>query len=269
MFTKPEHLKQWWGCSMQQNVSIEMDVRVGGTYRFVGKTADGNLVPFKGEYKEIDPPNRIVFTEIFDVDMAREHPSVVTTTFTEADGKTTMHCLVRYDSKQTRDIVLSTGMEHGAAASYDEIERMLGELAQFTITREFAAPRTLVWKAWTDPSQFAKWYGPRGFSIPRCDFDVRAGGAIRTDMAAPNGATMTTLGEFREVVEPERLVFTQRSDAMGFEMLNTVTLSERGGKTQMTLHVQVLRGAMSKQGRDGAHNGWSQAFDKLDKLVAR
>jgi uncharacterized protein YndB with AHSA1/START domain len=125
MFTKPEHLKQWWGCNHQENISIEMDVRVGGTYRYVGKTPDGRLVPFKGEYIEIDPPKRIVFTEIFDVDMARDHPSTVTTTFTEANGKTTMHLLARYDSKQTRDIVLSTGMERGAAASYDEIERML------------------------------------------------------------------------------------------------------------------------------------------------
>jgi uncharacterized protein YndB with AHSA1/START domain len=125
MFTKPEHLKQWWGCGYQENVSIEMDVRVGGTYRYVGKMPDGTLVPFKGEYREISPPERIVFTEIFDVDMAREHPALVTTTFTEADGKTTMKCLVHYDSKQTRDIVLSSGMEHGAAAGYDEIERML------------------------------------------------------------------------------------------------------------------------------------------------
>jgi uncharacterized protein YndB with AHSA1/START domain len=125
MFTKPEHLKQWWGCSFQENISIEMDVRIGGTYRYVGRMPDGTLVPFKGEYMEISPPERLVFTEIFDVDMARDHPSVVTTTFTEKDGKTTMNVLCRYDSKETRDIVLSTGMEHGAAASYDAIERML------------------------------------------------------------------------------------------------------------------------------------------------
>jgi uncharacterized protein YndB with AHSA1/START domain len=125
MFTKPEHLKQWWGCGFQQNVSIEMDVRVGNTYRYVGKSPDGTLVPFKGEYREIVPPERIVFTEIFDTDFARDHPSIVTTTFTELGGKTTMKCLVRYDSKDTRDLVLKSGMEHGAAASYDEIERML------------------------------------------------------------------------------------------------------------------------------------------------
>src|SRR5215213_8007117 len=71
MFTKPEHLQQWWGHGFQQNVTIEMDVRVGGTYRFVGKTPDGTLVPFKGEYREIDPPSRIVYVEIFDTDFAR------------------------------------------------------------------------------------------------------------------------------------------------------------------------------------------------------
>jgi uncharacterized protein YndB with AHSA1/START domain len=130
MFTKPEHLEQWWGGGMHQNVSIEMDVRVGGTYRYVGKMPDGTVVPFKGEYREIDPPSRVVFTEIFDVDMAREHPAVITTTFTEANGKTTMKVLCRYDSKETRDIVLASGMEHGAAASYDAIERMLAARAR-------------------------------------------------------------------------------------------------------------------------------------------
>lgn len=125
MFMKPEHIKQWWGFGFTTDVSVEMDVRVGGTYRFVGKSRDGSLVPFKGEYIEIDPPSRVVFTEIFDVDMARDHPSTVTTTFTEVNGKTTMQLVARYDSKATRDIVLSSGMEHGAASSYDEIERML------------------------------------------------------------------------------------------------------------------------------------------------
>jgi uncharacterized protein YndB with AHSA1/START domain len=127
MFTNPEHLKQWWGAGMHQSVTVEMDVRIGGTYRYVGHMADGSTVPFKGEYKEIVPPERVVFTEIFDTDFARDHPAVVQTTFTEQGGKTTMHCLVRYDSKETRDIVLQSGMEVGAAASYDKIERMLAD----------------------------------------------------------------------------------------------------------------------------------------------
>jgi uncharacterized protein YndB with AHSA1/START domain len=128
MFTKPEHIKQWWGYGFTSDVTVEMDVRVGGTYRFVGKSKDGSVVPFKGEYREIDPPSRVVFTEIFDVDMAREHPAVITTTFTEHDGKTKMELVARYDSKQTRDIVLGSGMEHGAAASYNKIDDMLAAL---------------------------------------------------------------------------------------------------------------------------------------------
>jgi uncharacterized protein YndB with AHSA1/START domain len=125
MFTKPEHLRQWWGHGHLEVTHCEVDLRVGGKYRYVGKTPDGRVVPFCGEHLEIVPPERIVFTEIFDVDMAREHPSTVTTTFTEQGGKTTMRLVARYDSKQTRDIVLQSGMETGAAAGYDKIEEML------------------------------------------------------------------------------------------------------------------------------------------------
>jgi uncharacterized protein YndB with AHSA1/START domain len=127
MFTKPEHVRQWWGCKHLEVTVCEIDLRVGGEYRYVGRMPDGNLCPFKGVHHEIVYPEKIVYTEIFDVDMAREHPSVVTTTFNEADGKTTVRILVRYDSQQTRDIVLQSGMESGAAAGYDKIEEMLSE----------------------------------------------------------------------------------------------------------------------------------------------
>lgn len=127
MFTKPEHVRQWWGCKHLEVTVCEIDLRVGGEYRYVGRMPDGNLCPFKGVHHEIVYPEKIVYTEIFDVDMAREHPSLVTTTFNEADGKTTVRILVRYDSQQTRDIVLQSGMESGAAAGYDKIEEMLSE----------------------------------------------------------------------------------------------------------------------------------------------
>lgn len=125
MFTKPEHIRQWWGHNHLAVTHCEVDLRVGGKYRYVGTTPDGREVPFCGEHLEIVPPEKIVFTEIFDVDMAREHPSTVTTTFTERDGKTTMRLVARYDSKQTRDNVLKSGMESGAAAGYDRIDEML------------------------------------------------------------------------------------------------------------------------------------------------
>src|SRR5262245_56068898 len=127
MFTKPEHVRQWWGYGHAAMIHCEIDLRVGGKYRFVGKTPDGREVPFCGEHLEIVYPEKIVFTEIFDVDMAREHPGVVTPIFTERDGKTTMGLVAKYDTKQTRDFVLQSGMEKGAAAGYDRIERLLAE----------------------------------------------------------------------------------------------------------------------------------------------
>ncbi|HEY5944316.1 MAG TPA: SRPBCC domain-containing protein [Kofleriaceae bacterium] len=273
MFTKPEHIRKWWGCEHLDMTVCEVDLRVGGEYRYVGKTPDGNICPFKGVHHEIVYPEKIVFTEIFDVDMARDHPGLVTTTFTEHDGKTTMRVLIRYDSKETRDIVLSTGMEHGAAAGYDMVEQLLGDLAQLTLTREFAAPRTLVWQAWTEPKQFAKWFGPQGFTIPRIELDVRTGGAIRCDMRAPDGTTFTNLGNFTEVVEPERLGCTLRYEQNGdvvFENLNLVTFAEQPGKTVLTLSVRVIRAnADAPQYLRGMREGWIQTLDKLGELVTR
>ena len=125
----------------------------------------------------------------------------------------------------------------------------------------------------SEPQQFARWFGPRGFTIPRIEFDVRAGGAIRCDMRAPDGTTFTNLGTFTELVEPERIVCTLRYEEGGevvFENLNTVTLTERGDKTVLTLDVRVLRAnAAAPKYLIGMHEGWQQTLDRLDDLVTR
>ncbi len=273
MFTKPEHIRQWWGCKHLEVTVCEIDFRVGGEYRYVGRMPDGNLCPFKGVHHEIVYPEKIVYTEIFDTDFARDHPSLVTTTFTEENGKTRMRLVAKYDTKETRDIVLGTGMEQGAAAGYDKIEEMLGEHTHVTITREFAAPKSLVWKAWIEPQQFAKWFGPRGFTIPRVELDVRPGGALRYDMKGPNGKSFTALGAFTEVVDGRKLAYTERSEDNGevmFEMLNTVTFDERGGKTVLTLEIRVVRASRLAPGHlKGAAQGWNMALDKLGELLSR
>ena len=125
VFTRPEHVKQWWGHKHLEMVVCEIDLRVGGAYRYTGRIPDGTEVPFRGVYREIAAPDRLVYTEIYDVPMARDHEGVVTTTFTEKAGKTTVHSVVRYDSKETRDVVLASGMERGVEAGYDQIDEML------------------------------------------------------------------------------------------------------------------------------------------------
>ena len=79
---------------------------------------------------------------------------------------------------------------------------------ELLLSRIYGAPRSLVFKAWTDSNQMARWWGPRGFSNPVCELDVRPGGLIRIDMRGPNGSIYPMKGVFHEIVEPERLVFT-------------------------------------------------------------
>src|SRR5579862_8930953 len=79
---------------------------------------------------------------------------------------------------------------------------------EVTITRTFAAPRALVFKAWTDPQHLAQWWGPKGFTNPVCEFDARVGGALRIHMRGPDGTIYPMEGVIRELVTPERLVFS-------------------------------------------------------------
>jgi uncharacterized protein YndB with AHSA1/START domain len=125
--TRPEHVKRWWG-RLGEGYSVpvcEIDLRPGGAWRFVNRYPRGEAT-FYGEYREITPPSRLVFTEIF-----AEYPdvvSVVTSVFSEEGAKTRLTATVAYPSQEVRDMVMSTGMEKGAAISYDRLDEVAREL---------------------------------------------------------------------------------------------------------------------------------------------
>jgi uncharacterized protein YndB with AHSA1/START domain len=106
----------------------EIDLRVGGKWRFVGRGPDGDIPAFYGEYQEIERPDRLVYTEIFEP--FPDAGSVVTQLLTEEGGKTRLTVTAQYDSRQTRDAVIGTGMERGAAISYDRLEDLVETLAR-------------------------------------------------------------------------------------------------------------------------------------------
>jgi uncharacterized protein YndB with AHSA1/START domain len=125
--SKPEHIKQWWGC-LGEGYSVpvcEVDLRPGGRWKFANRHPKGEAV-FYGEYREITPPERVVYTEIF-ADFP-DTESVVTATLTEENGKTRLTVSAEYPSLEVRDIVISTGMEKGAAISYDRLEELVARL---------------------------------------------------------------------------------------------------------------------------------------------
>jgi uncharacterized protein YndB with AHSA1/START domain len=143
---------------------------------------------------------------------------------------------------------------------------------ELVLTRLIDAPRELVFQAWTDPRHLAQWWGPQHVTNAVCEVDPRPGGAIRIDMRGPDGVIYPMKGVFREVVAPERLVFTSTAveDAAGnpqLEGLATVTFAEHEGKTLLTVHNLILKaGPGAADALAGMDEGWNQSLDRLVAL---
>lgn len=132
------------------------------------------------------------------------------------------------------------------------------------ITRVFDAPRELVFRLWTSPEHLVRWWGPKDFTTPSCKLDLRPGGGYRTCIRSPAGKDHWMQGVYREVVPPERLVFTfawdQEDGRPGHETLVTVTFAEQDGKTRLTFRQGVFE---TMADRDSHQDGWSQVMDRL------
>ena len=144
---------------------------------------------------------------------------------------------------------------------------------ELVMTRVFAAPRTLVFDAYTKPELVTRWLlGPPGWSMPVCEMDVRVGGTYRWVWRHDrDGTEMGMGGTYREVRAPERLVATERFDEAWYpgEALNTLVLVEQGGRTTLT---QTMR-YESREARDaviksGMESGVKASYDRLDDLLA-
>lgn len=145
-------------------------------------------------------------------------------------------------------------------------------IPEFTIHRTFNAPRQTLWRAWTDPSAAARWWHPHEVTTPAesVEIDLRVGGSYSYLMIDPTGGEWPTAGEYLEVCEPEHLCFTwgEPDDPRGPEIpVITVDLEETpDGRTNMTFHV---RGQADDRGSEhGVHDGWTEAFEELDAVLA-
>lgn len=136
---------------------------------------------------------------------------------------------------------------------------------ELVITRVFDAPREFVWKAWTEDMD--KWSAPRDLTLPVGEGDLRPGGKWRACMRTPDGAELWLGGEYREIVEPERLVFTHAWDQdgkRGPETLVTVTLMEKGTGTEMHFRQSGFTSSEVMKGHEG---GWNESFEKLEEYL--
>jgi len=153
-----------------------------------------------------------------------------------------------------------------------ESKNLVGK--EFVITHEFDAPRELVFKAWTDPKHLAQWWGPRGFTNPVCEWDARPGREIYVVMRAPNGARYPMGGEFREIVAPEKLVFScgalDEKGELLFEFLHAVTFVEQNSKTLLTIQSRVLKTTAEANRYIGGYEmGMTSSLEKLAELIEK
>ena len=129
-FTTPELVKRWWHANRGEMTVAEIDLRVGGKWRYVMVSSQGFEVAFHGEYQEIVPDERLVSTEIYEIpDQGDSPPTINTATFTEVGGRTTLTVLVECPSKELRDTIIDSGMESGMKESYDALERVAASLS--------------------------------------------------------------------------------------------------------------------------------------------
>ena len=134
---------------------------------------------------------------------------------------------------------------------------------ELTITRIFDAPRELVFRAWTKPEYMMRWFAPKGFTLPSCEMDFRVGGKYRLCMRGL-GRDHWVSGEYREIVPPQRIVWTGALEHERNEVVTTVTFADLPGKTRLTVHQTF---SIETDSTRGARNGWTETLEHLAEFL--
>src|SRR5215469_2694594 len=271
VWTDPEHIKYWWGPNGFTNTISEMAVKPGGDWNLIMHGPDGKDYKNKSVFKEVIKNEKIVYEHV----SFPKHQSTIT--FTKKGNKTLIAIQMVFETAEERDNTIKTfKADIGLKQNIYRLEGYLRKVSaekEVTLSRLINAPREMVFKAWTDREQLKKWWGPKGFTNPVCEIDSTPGGTILIHMKAADGTMHPMDGEFHEIVEPEKIVFTSAAlNKMGeriFEVLNTVTFHDENGKTRLTLHAAISNSTdEGKPYLDGMNEGWSQSTDRLNDLVS-
>jgi uncharacterized protein YndB with AHSA1/START domain len=243
-WTDPKHMAQWWGPKHFTSRVEQMDVRPGGVWRIVMCAPDGGEHPAQGVYREIVPPERLVFTnDAVDKDGNVIIAGFTTVTFADQKGKTKLTLETRGVAKVAYAANYLKGMETGWTQSMERLAESLAGSPKDTtatadreivITRVFDAPRSLVFDAWTDPRHIASWWGPKGFTTTIHHMDVRPGGEWRFMMHGPDGVDYPNKIVYLEIAKPERLVYDHGDEGQRHFRV-TITFEEQAGKTRLTM----------------------------------
>ena len=279
-WTKAEHVCQWFGPHMFTNEDCVVDPRPGGTFRLGMRGPDGNVGLVSGTFHEVTRPERIEMTIAWVDDKGAAIISAdYTIVLTEVREGTRLSMTSRVTKAESWAAQALAGMQEGWNMSLDRLASRVATDASPTdmvITRVFDAPRGMVWDAFTDPKQVTEWWGPNGFTTTIEQMDVRPGGIWKHIMVGPDGTRYPNKSVFREVVKPERLVYTlaggkeDGSASASFE--STVTFDEESdGRTRVTMRSRFAsadaRAFVMKTFR--AYEGGHQTLNRLALYLHR
>jgi uncharacterized protein YndB with AHSA1/START domain len=233
----PTLIPRWWGPGYLTTTVETMDVRPGGRWRIVQRDPAGNEYGFNGDYREVNPPEKVVRT--FEFEGARGHIIIETTTFEAVGDQTKMRVISLFESAEDRSAMLGSGAESGARESWERLAKILveeqgsgAEDRLIRVSRVFDAPRETVFRAFIDPEGVQMWWGPNGFTTTTDEMDVRPGGHWRFVMHGPDGTDYPNEIVYREINSPERLTY-RHGPMPGFDV--TLRFKDVDGRTRLTM----------------------------------
>ena len=293
VFTDPTHVSRWWGPQGFRTTTHAHDLRVGGEWRFTMHGPDGTDWPNRIRYAEIVPNERLAYDHDDGSDAADARRFKNLVTFAEAGRGTLVTMRARFASAEECEATKKFGAEQGGRDTLARLDGVVSEAngaktdpEVLTISRMLDAPAELVYRVHTDPTHLARWFGPKGLSMVKCELDLRPGGTFHYGMATPDGNTMWGKWTFLEVTPGSRLVtVTSFSDASQgitrhpmapdwpLEMLSTATFEDVGGKTRLTMRMSPLNAlenerSMFAKSHSNMEQGWSGTFQALDAYLA-
>ncbi|HZZ44340.1 MAG TPA: SRPBCC family protein [Tepidisphaeraceae bacterium] len=285
MWTDPKHVDQWWGPRGFSTKTKKMEFKPRGVWEHIMHGPDGTEYPNWIEYLEIVEPKRLVY------DHGSNPKFQVTVKFEDIGGKRTKLTMrMVFETAQLRDATAKKfGAVEGLGQTLDRLAEQVGmkENADrpFVISRVFDAPRTMMWKAWTERDQLMQWFGPKGFKITTANLDFTPGGIFHYCMQGPDGKEMWGKFVYREIIKPEQIVLVNSfSDEKGGmtrhpfsanwprEMLTTTTLVEHDRKTTLSIQWEPLNATAEERAtfnaaRDGMKMGWTGTFEQLSEYL--
>lgn len=287
----PKHLSQWWVPNGFSTTVESFDMRAGGIWRFVMRGPDGRDYRNDIAYEAVSHPERIVYRVSGGGDI--EYVAFkVEVTFEDLGDKTRLTMRGKFPSATERERAITQHRADKALAQtlsrLDQYVLMLsGKEPLFTMNRVLYAPRELVWAAWTEAKHLMQWWGPKGFTVVKCDMDLREGGLFHYALRGPDGKIMWGKWTFREIAKPVWLsAVVAYSDEKGgqtrhplsptwpLQMLSTMALDQEGRRTKVTIRRSPLAPTGEERktfaaGMESMNRGWDSTLDQLALHLAK